>query len=641
MPLAGSIAFVMLLACLVTAHSAPAGPPFTGLLGPESVRGAPAKFFTVDSFADLPNGACTTNRQPPVCTLRAAVQAANANPGPDFIALPPGTYALTLVGDDITAVNGDLDVYGDLTIFTTGGAATIDANGDVTKDRAFEVFTGTLSLSDITIQNGYSPSNGGAISATGSLQLYNTIVQSNTAAMNGGGIYAAGPLVSLSSVTLRGNHSQQAGGGISIEGSGSPYPNVFVSDSTFEGNAAQAAGSSGGAVNMYTAGGGINHSTFRDNTAGKGGALSYTAAVVGVSLDITQSTFISNSAIGGTGGGLYLYGKTSLNSSQIISNVAPSAGGIFADFGRYTLNDVQVMHNYATGYACGGVQVSGGDMAINRGTVSYNQVLQPDGLGGGLCTGGAGSIRLAITDTVVSNNRAPTGAGVWAANYFLATRSAIYGNFATNGGGVYTIGRAVFDDSTIAYNSAVRNGGGIYADPSSTVHLNSATIARNSAHTSFGIGSGGIGGGVYISGTAAVSATNSLLAMNDSSQIAISPSDCSGTLISEGYNFIGSNAGCSITGDSTGNQVGTNYPFSIDPKVYPFGTTPGIPPGFAPMPGSPLIDAAAFIGCISGTGQYYLFVDQIGHYRAANGRCDIGAIEYFDILRLWLPLVRR
>jgi hypothetical protein len=144
---------------------------------------------------------------------------------------------------------------------------------------------------------------------------------------------------------------------------------------------------------------------------------------------------------------------------------------------------------------------------------------------------------------------------------------------------------------------------------------------------------------VYISSTAAVSATNSLLAMNNNSPLQISPSDCAGTLISEGFNFIGSNGGCAITGDPTGNHVGTNYPFSIDPMVYPFGTPPGTPPGFTPKPGSPLIDAAANIGCISGTGLYYLFVDQIGHYRAANGRCDIGAVEYFDIRRLYLPLI--
>jgi CSLREA domain-containing protein len=606
------------------------------------VRTAPNTIFNVDSFDDLPDalpgdGACATNPPPaPVCTLRAAVQEANAHPGPDFISLPPGVYTLKRVGYDANAENGDLDIIGDLTIYTTGGRATIDANAGKTFDRAFEVTSGSLSLSDLTIQHGYSPSNGGGISANGSLQLYNTIVQSNTAAMNGGGIFAAGALVSLTSVTLRANNSQNAGGGISIEGSSSPYPNIFVSDSTFEGNRSLAAGSSGGAVNIYTSGGGINHSTFHDNTAGQGGALSYTAAVVGVRLDITQSTFISNSAVSTSGGALFLYGNTSLNSSQVISNVAPSAGGIYAYFGTHTLNDVQVTNNYAQSYACGGVQVSSGNLNMNRGVVAYNQAPE---LGGGLCTGGAGSIRMAITDTVVMNNRANVGAGVFASNYFLATRSAIYSNFATNGGGVYAQGRAVFDDSTVANNYAVRNGGGIYADPLSTVHLNSSTVAGNSART--GWPGPGIGGGVYISGTAAVSATNSLLAMNNNNPMQIAPSDCTGTLISEGYNFIGSNGGCTITGDPTGNHVGTNYPFSLDPMVYSFGTTPGIPPGFTPKPGSPLIDMAENVGCISGTGLYFLFVDQIGHYRAANGRCDIGAIEYFNILRLWLPLVRR
>lgn len=604
---------------------------------------APRTIYTVNSFDDLPDGlpgdgACATNPPPtPVCTLRAAVQEANAHPGPDFIALSPGTYTLTRVGYDNNALNGDLDVTDDLTIFTTGGIATIDANGSVTFDRAFEVITGTLSLSDITIVNGYSPSNGGGISANGNLQMYNTIVQDNTSALDGGGIFAAGAMVSLSSVTLRGNHSQQAGGGISIEGSSAPYPNVFVSDSTVEGNRALAAGSSGGAVNIYTAGGGINNSTFRDNTAGQGGALNYTAAVVGVRLDITQSTFISNSAVTNNGGALYLYGNTSLNSSQVMSNVAPSAGGIYAYFGTHTLNDVRVTYNQATSYACGGIEVSSGNLNINRGWVQSNSAPE---IGGGLCTGGAGSIRMAITDTNVLNNNSGNGGGIWVGNSFIASRSAIYNNFATRGGGIFALGYAVVENSTVSGNSAVRDGGGIYADPSSGVQLNSATIESNHAHTIFsGLGTGG---GMFISNTAAITVANTLIGYNTNSNLAISYNDCAGTLYSQGYNLISTNSGCATTGDATGNQIGGASPFGlINPKVDALAMLTGLTPGHLLHSDSPLIDAAAPIGCQSALPPGFLFIDQIGHYRAANGRCDIGAVEYFDIRRLYLPLVTR
>src|SRR5215470_16698607 len=51
------------------------------------------------------------------CTLRAAVQEANASPGADTIMLPAGTYRLTLAGAlEDAAATGDLDLFGDVTI---------------------------------------------------------------------------------------------------------------------------------------------------------------------------------------------------------------------------------------------------------------------------------------------------------------------------------------------------------------------------------------------------------------------------------------------------------------------------------------------------------------------------------------------
>jgi|GEM_PF-2152508 len=82
----------------------------------------------VDSTTDAPDaapgdGACAATGGG--CTLRAAVQEANAHPGADVILLPAGTFALTLVGwDDIAAV-GDLDVTDALTLRGAGADATV------------------------------------------------------------------------------------------------------------------------------------------------------------------------------------------------------------------------------------------------------------------------------------------------------------------------------------------------------------------------------------------------------------------------------------------------------------------------------------------------------------------------------------
>src|SRR5207248_11151621 len=62
-----------------------------------------ATTFTVDSTVDHPNASlaattCATADVPAVCTLRAAIQAANAHSGADTINLPPGTYTLSIPG---------------------------------------------------------------------------------------------------------------------------------------------------------------------------------------------------------------------------------------------------------------------------------------------------------------------------------------------------------------------------------------------------------------------------------------------------------------------------------------------------------------------------------------------------------------
>src|SRR4051812_33241803 len=45
-----------------------------------------------------------------VCTLRAAVQEANIEPGADTINLPARTYKISINGDDENAKEGDFDI---------------------------------------------------------------------------------------------------------------------------------------------------------------------------------------------------------------------------------------------------------------------------------------------------------------------------------------------------------------------------------------------------------------------------------------------------------------------------------------------------------------------------------------------------
>jgi large repetitive protein len=105
---------------------------FLGVVIPQDL--AHAATFTVNTAADAVdanpgNGTCATAAGN--CTLRAAVQEANATAGEDWqtIDLPAGTYTLTITGSG-DAESSDLDILDNLRIHGAGSQSTIiDGNG--------------------------------------------------------------------------------------------------------------------------------------------------------------------------------------------------------------------------------------------------------------------------------------------------------------------------------------------------------------------------------------------------------------------------------------------------------------------------------------------------------------------------------
>ena len=127
-----------------------------------------ATTFTVDRVGDavdlnLTDDACdVSTNSGSQCTLRAAIQQANASSGPDTITVPAGTYNLTIAGqNENAAATGDLDVRDGPTITGAGARDTIiDANGI---DRVFGILAGTATFPGVTVRNGNQPSTGGGI----------------------------------------------------------------------------------------------------------------------------------------------------------------------------------------------------------------------------------------------------------------------------------------------------------------------------------------------------------------------------------------------------------------------------------------------------------------------------------------------
>ncbi|MGZ4716859.1 MAG: choice-of-anchor Q domain-containing protein [Acidimicrobiales bacterium] len=142
-----------------------------------------ATVFTVNSVIDAPDatvgdGVCASAADG--CTLRAALQEANAHTGPAQIVLAGDQrYELTVAGttEDASAT-GDLDVSRNITI--AGHGATIDAGGI---DRVIQVLAGgALTLRDLTVTGGVADFGGGLrIDQGGSAQISGSTIVGNVA----------------------------------------------------------------------------------------------------------------------------------------------------------------------------------------------------------------------------------------------------------------------------------------------------------------------------------------------------------------------------------------------------------------------------------------------------------------------------
>lgn len=209
---------------------------------------AAAATFLVDSITDAPDadpgdGACASAAGP--CTLRAAIQEANALDGADTISLMAGTYTLAIANpatsSDDPAATGDLGITGDVTITGADAGASI-INGNTT-DRIFDILGSTdVELTKLTLQGGRVVSgDGGAIRNAGTLTIAASTLRNNSSsAGNGGAIFNAGSgSIDLINVTLSNNAAAGGGGAIFDSSGGSVVlTNVTISSNTAVGGGA-------------------------------------------------------------------------------------------------------------------------------------------------------------------------------------------------------------------------------------------------------------------------------------------------------------------------------------------------------------------------------------------------------------------
>ncbi|HMS43940.1 MAG TPA: choice-of-anchor Q domain-containing protein, partial [Pyrinomonadaceae bacterium] len=177
-------------------------------------------------------------------------------------------------------------------------------------------------------------------------------------------------------------------------------------------------------------------------------------------------------------------------------------------------------------------------------------------------------------------------------------------NSTGNGGGIYVQnGNLIFQNSTLALNTATLSGGGLYINNAgATATISSSTIAQNNATQS--------GAGVAVT-NGTVNSRNSIYS-NFSA-------DFAGTMNSLGYNLIKNTAGSTITGTTTGNLL------NVEPLLFSLNSNGGYIQTYETNLMSPAIDAGD-PSLTNTTDQRRARRNTDGNFNGVAG-VDIGAFE--------------
>lgn len=505
------------------------------------------------------SGGSTTVPDGDVQALIDAIKAANAagaqgrssQAAPAVIDLAAnGAYTLTVVENTTNGANGLPVITGNLMLNGNGATIARSSAEGIADFRILEI-SGTLRLDGVTLRNG---------SATGE----------GFRDGSGGAILNLGVLTVTNS-TITGNRADRDGGGIASV--------AFDQNAYLE----------------------IDSSRVLSNTAGRngGGSSSHandhrTAILVVRHSEIAGNQVPSESFVlfSGFGGGIY--------SGDVDDEFGSGGQGAT---GIVTITHSSVHHNKATEAGGGIANVLDGNSHIEMAVISsavYSNSVRADGndVGNG---GGLANIDAVLTlqNSTVSGNEA-AGFGI--------TKSG-------NGGGVYNAARfrnATFTalNSTIAYNEAIREGGGVaYSFPDSSRPVTPTTTLRNSI------------------------VSNNVEALFDDENCG------SGDFVpvENGILSLGNNI-------EDKNTCGFNQPGDLpntNPMLEPLApnTAPGQNAAFhtwthALPAGSPAIDAANSPACPP--------TDQRGVARPVGSGCDIGAFEaHLTLQYLYLPLTQR
>jgi hypothetical protein len=248
----------------------------------------------------------------------------------------------------------------------------------------------------------------------------------------------------------------------------------------------------------------------------------------------------------------------------------------------------------------------------NNGTGTLNNVTvtgNSGATGNGIYNAGTLTI---INSTISANSSIGSVAGgIFNAPkaHLTLTNDTISGNSAAEAGGLENFGTANLTNVTISGNSDTglsQQAGGIFNDLNGVLSLDNCTISGNTAK---------VGGGLLAFNPSTTTIANTVIAGNT----ATTGPDVSGTITSQGFNFIGKKDASSgwIASDKTGTAASP-----LAAKLGALANNGGPTLTMLPLAGSPLIDKGSNPLIRAGST-----TDQRGLARIQNGIVDIGAVE--------------
>ena len=346
-------------------------------------------------------------------------------------------------------VSGGSD--GGYSMFTMNGSASVSGN-----------ISGNLVLSGDIYGGGVYLNDNCTFNLSGSAAIRGNKAYGGTS--YGGGVYAYNSTITMTGGTIGGTERDDAntasyGGGVYLDGNST----FTMSGGEITGNITRTRGNGGG---VYQLGGTFimsGSAAVRGNTANVNGGGVYTDG--GGKLSMSDSAVIAGNRVehdtGGSGGGVYAHNSTidmtggTIGGAGSDANTAPYGGGVYL-YSRDSYHSTFTM--------------SGGAVCGNKSTGNGGGVYVYDG-----CTftmSDSAEVRgNKISGSESSNTSNGHGGGVYVVNgTFTMNGGAVCGNSAVkNGGGVYvnasSSGSAAFtmnDGASVCGNSTPQDGGGVY-----------------------------------------------------------------------------------------------------------------------------------------------------------------------------------